>query len=196
MFQHACFISYRHPPPTAPSYDEHFRARFVREFRRALEQYLTVRIRTYCDFELRRQPGIDYPRELSERLCRSVCLVAILVPDYWESGWTVGEWRAMERLERSRLGRTQLIIPVVVRGDLPTLQQLIGPRQYFDFSDVVKPTQLHNVRNLKKIEAIARMLDEHVKRLSSLEIECDAFEIELFGDPHLPPSPEPDPFDA
>lgn len=192
MVKHACFISYRHPPPTA--HHEHFRSRFVSEFRRVLEQYLTVDVRPYDDSELRRQPGIDYPRTLAEALCRSACLVAILVPDYLESGWTVGEWRAMERLEQARLGRTQLIIPVIVRGDPRALQPFIGPRQYFDFSDVVKWTQLHNVRNLRKIEHIARTIDQHVKRLSALTIECEAFEIDTTIDPGVSLVADPDPF--
>lgn len=195
MFQNACFISYRHPPPTAPAYDEHFRASFVREFRRALEQYLTVQIRTYCDFELRRQPGIDYPRELSLQLCRSVCLVAIIVPDYWESGWTVGEWHAMEQLERSRVGRPELIIPVIVRGDRPTLSQRIGPRQYFEF-DIVAARQLKNIKHLQKIRDIARKIDEHVKALAATPVECETFRIDIATTPGMAVAADPDPFAA
>lgn len=195
MFEHACFISYRHPPPTAPDSDRHFRAQFAHAFREALEQYLTVEIRTFCDPDLRRDPGVRYPSELSQRLCRSVCLVAIIVPDYWESSWTLGEWLAMERLERTRPGRPDLIIPVIQRGDASTRSQRIETRVPVEFN-IVAARQLKNIRNLEKIRDIARKIDRHVKQLSSFQVECDAFEIDLTRHADMPVAADPDPFAA
>lgn len=194
MFEHACFISYRHPhTPYIPSV-RHFWIQFVEEFQRGLEQYLTVPLRSYRDDALRAQPGVAYPQELSERLCRSVCLVAIIVPDYWESGWCVGEWRAMEAFERARLGKAGLIIPILFRGDRHAVQRRVKPRQYVDFSNVTKPVQLRNIGNLKKIEHIARMIDEHVRRLAALQVDCERFEIETVLDAANAAAAEPDPF--
>ena len=195
MFQHACFISYRHPDlRNAPPSQTHFWPTFVTEFQRQLEQYITVPIRSYMDARLRSQPGIDYPIELSQRLCGSVCLVAIIVPEYWESPWCVSEWQAMERFEQARLGRAGLIIPVVIRGNRTAIERRVRPRQTIDFYNVTKPTQLRNVGNLRKIEAIANMINQHARRLAQLSPECERFEIELVTEVRPMVEDDPDPF--
>src|SRR5262245_1626911 len=94
-FENACFISYKHPPKNAPS--DHFYREFAIQFRKQLERYLSTTIRTYLDEDA--DPGSAYPTELSLNLCKSVCMIAVLVPEYPDSSWCKAEWNSMERLE-------------------------------------------------------------------------------------------------
>jgi hypothetical protein len=113
-FKHACFISYKHPPREASG--PNFYQDFVRALRERIEYYLQTKIRTYLDEDA--DPGTSYPTELSQSLCQSVCLIAVLTPDYFDSSWCKAEWEAMIKLEEKRLGKAGLIIPVVLRGDV------------------------------------------------------------------------------
>ena len=86
---------------------------WAEELQKRLVKFLTIGLQPYRDDQLRSKPGVDYPVELSRQLCRSVCLLAILSPEYWESNWCCAVWKAMEKLEAKRLpGKCALIIPV------------------------------------------------------------------------------------
>jgi hypothetical protein len=87
----------------------------------------------YRDDGLRSVPGAHYPVELSRNLCRSVCMIAILVPEYFESSWCKAEWDAMVKLERERVadpGTGGFIIPILFRGDKEKVAEFCGPRVF------------------------------------------------------------------
>lgn len=181
-FKNACFISYKHPPPNAPP--NHHWFVFANAVRKGISARLDVNIRTYCDVDLKSCPGIKYPAALSEELCKSVCLVAILVPQYWESSWCRAEWKAMEDLESERLGKNKkegLIIPIIYRGETEEWRKLIGVREP-TVLNVLKPaTQLDNISNLDKIDKIARRIERFVNMLRDPCVNCNEFRIPIVG---------------
>src|SRR3954464_6563241 len=110
-YLHSCFISYKH----APSYEgmpdiKSVWVEFVEALAAGVAKFPAVPLPPYYDVRLKRQPGIAYPEELSLRLCSSICLIAILQPEYLESRWCLAEWNAMEQLEAIRLGGRQGLI--------------------------------------------------------------------------------------
>ena len=114
--EHACFISYKHPPERpAARRVAHFYTEFVDAFKARLDSFLTINPDIYSDAVLKSGPGKPYPQELSRNLCGSACLIAILVPEYWESSWCLAEWEAMTKLAEQRVGPSKAkshIIPV------------------------------------------------------------------------------------
>jgi len=84
-FSVACFISYKRPPtllnpPTLlprPA-GKHLWLQFAEVFEAKLAGFLNTNIPIFRDVSL--QPGLDYPREFARNLCRSVCMVALVVP--------------------------------------------------------------------------------------------------------------------
>lgn len=177
-YNYACFISYKHPPSSAPS--THFYNEFVRAFRSRLEEYLTSHERTYCDTTL--EPGESYPSVLAERLCQSACLIAVLTPDYANSAWCLAEWEAMERLEARRLGgQRELIIPVVFRGE-PRHWENQYKRRPIDLRVDAPREQLATIRNRQKIGQIAERVDNWLavlKRQQHADTGCRGFAIDV-----------------
>jgi hypothetical protein len=149
----------------------------------------------YFDEGLKRQPGIMYPPELSSRLCKSVCLIAVLQPEYLESRWCLEEWRAMERLEVQRLGagRRGLIIPIVRRGNLQLFTNLAGDRQLLDLSRVVAPLrEFDNIKYRRIVQDIVNRIQTVLQSLP--EPDCTQFLIQG-PEERLPPrAPDPSPF--
>jgi hypothetical protein len=137
-YQHSCFISYKHPPVHDISgASKHFWMEFITAFQTKLESFITIELKTYRDDQLRSTPGVNYPAELSRKLCRSVCMIAILVPEYMESSWCRAEWRAMEQLERERTSDSAVdgfIIPILFRGHSDKIAQFCDGRMFIDFS--------------------------------------------------------------
>ena len=101
-YLHSCFISYKHPPAadSLPAAG-HFRLNFVEAFEERVNYYRQIALTTYRDVRLRAAGGVHYPVELARSLCRSVCMIAVLSPDYMESAWCRAEWQAMEDLEQN-----------------------------------------------------------------------------------------------
>lgn len=196
-FEYACFICYKHPPSSdvAPSV-KHYYLEFVEALQEKLEAFLTTKIRSYRDDQLKSVPGITYPEELSRKLCKSVCLVAVLVPEYLESSWCLAEWKAMEKLEEKRLGPNKkgLIIPVLFRGNFQKAEQFAGTRVIVNFKTVNKPrTQLDTVKNRGVIEDIARRIHALAKQLTSPGEICENFEIDTDVEIITPTHDDPDP---
>jgi TIR domain len=195
-FEHACFISYKHPPKTARG-DRHFYKEFVQEFQKRLEYYLNTEIRTFLDTDS--DPGSSYPKELSRKLCKSVCLIAVLVPEYPDSEWCKAEWEAMVKLESKRLGegKVGLIIPIALRRKPEEWNSLLK-RKPIDFSSVAVPIkQLDSVKNSQKIQEIADLISGYVKRVPEPCDDCTQFMLAVAEDKlQAPPTfPDPDPFD-
>jgi hypothetical protein len=134
-FKHACFVSYRHG-------QERETARLYTAFRRELAHQVDLylpKLGVYLD-ETKLAGGDFLEAELSHAICHSVCMVVLYTPQYFDEAnmYCAREYQAMINLEQRRLalvpqldGRKGLILPVVIRDDLPT--ELL-PRQAFTFS--------------------------------------------------------------
>jgi hypothetical protein len=180
-YEHACFISYKRIRTGLPSV-RHFYRRFVDAFQTRLREYLTLELFPYFDAEI--STGVDYAERLPERLCKSLCLVAILTPEYFESTWCVSEWRAMEALERKRVPSQKqnlLIIPILLRGDLDHAIKWCGTRKLLDLRTVRDPMQqMSTVRNRTHVEEIAKQIQEISRVLA--DCECTPSPVKLGPD--------------
>jgi hypothetical protein len=188
-YLHSCFISYKHPPggESLPAAG-HFRLKFVEAFEERVNYYRQIALTTYRDVQLRADGGVHYPVKLARGLCRSVCMIAVLSPDYMESTWCRAEWQAMEELEQKRnIDKVDgCIIPILFRGRLEKVQELVGDRQLLDFR-VDKPgIQLRTIYNSQRLEAIG----ERVARLAryASPVDCADFSINVGEDADNPPS--------
>jgi hypothetical protein len=190
-YTNACFISYKNPP-----IESHVAREFVDTLVTTLEFYLLSEIRVYCDTDLRTKPGIAYPNEFSSQLCRSVCMVAVLTPEYIESSWCMAEWRAMESLEQQRLPHDRgLIIPLLFKGPRQLFEPAVSGRTVMDFNGLLKPSrQLNKLSNLKKVQDIASYIDNHVRVLRARPPDCDGFKINVGTDEITLRVQEPSPF--
>jgi hypothetical protein len=203
-YDYACFISYKRPPkpvyppgvvPRKPG--KNLWLQLAEEFEEQLDEFLETRIRIFRDNML--EPGSDYRRDISRSLCRSVCMVALVVPQYFESKWCCAEWAAMQSFESTRLGsgKRGLIIPVVCKGDIDKLKRFIDPRLAFDLRGIVSPTrQLSNVANRRKIATIAEKINTLAQRPPPPQPQdCDNFTVTTGPDEVTPRIEEPSPFE-
>lgn len=180
-FEHACFISYKHPPEAEEAIAvKHHWMEFVETFHAKLQGYVTLGLSVYRDDMLRRKPGVKYPEELSGRLCKSVCMIAVLVPEYLESSWCRAEWKAMEELEGIRSVKDKsdgLIFPVLFRGDLAKAATFAAGRDVLDFRHVYRPPiQLNTIKSRKTLEDMAQRIQYFSQQLECKP--CDKFRIE------------------
>jgi len=194
-YQHSCFISYKHvPEPDSLQAAKHFELEFIEALERKVDFFRQIALSTYRDVQLRSRPGVHYPRELAQRLCRSVCMIAVLTPEYMESNWCVAEWQAMERLEKAReIGTSEgCIIPIFRRGDPRRAKLFCGTRELIDFSQVVAPrSQLDRVWSRQALMAIGAQ----VARLAAhgSPVDCADFSIVVREGVALPTLDDPDP---
>jgi hypothetical protein len=201
--RNACFISYKRPYKRQTPYanrarraPKHQWLRLAETFQALFEAHLSTPLGIYRDELLDGDPGKPYPGELSKNLCRSACLVALLIPEYLESSWCVGEWKAMESLEASR-GQIGLIIPVLYRGKESDFAGLLGAeRRPIDFSEVVVPAKQlkDNVLYASKIEAIANTINRWARDSAKSPANCDGFSIPLGPEENTPKIAERSPF--
>ncbi len=206
-YSFACFISYKRPPRlvTPPNVlpgpqPKHLWLQFAEAFESQLKTFLNLHIPVFRDEYLR--PGTEYPGEFARNLCKSVCMVALVVPEYFESRWCRAEWEAMKSLESGRLGagKVGLIIPVICVGDRAALEPFFENRQGFDLAGIVSPArQLNSVRNRAKIQSIADIINRYSRSLTGPAMDCDAFSLkmgpdEMKRDEIAPRIAEPSPF--
>jgi hypothetical protein len=201
-YDYACFISYKRPP--TPSYPpgviprkptKHIWLQLAETFEQKLDQFLNTNVRIFRDEML--QPGVEYPKHISKSLCRSMCMVALVVPEYFESKWCRAEWAAMETFELGRLGKEkqELIIPVVCVGDIDNLKAFFGTRQGVDLRNIVSPSkQLNTLENLRKIASIASTINALANRLPPPDIDCDNYSLAIGLEEATPKVEEPSPF--
>ena len=191
-FEYACFISYKHPPKAAP--DDHFYREYVKSLKSMLERYLVTEIRTFLDENA--DPGTAYPIHLPQSLCKSVCMIAVLTPEYPDSKWCTAEWQAMEGLEAKRLGNGQkgLIIPIVAQGNVRELENIFK-RKALDLK-VALASQLRNAKKAAQIQELARQIAKFVKQLPDPCENCAGFTFELGSEEttYPPKYKDPDPF--
>jgi len=197
-FEHACFISYKHPPDVEYSAArQHFWMEFIDTFQVNLQAYVTIGLSVYKDDILKTKPGVRYPGELAYRLCKSVCMVAVLVPEYFESDWCRAEWKAMEKLEAKRSvneKRDGLIVPVLLRGDMEKAAGLAQDRDILDFRRVINPKRhLDTNRSRQILESIANRIKGYSRTLQCTA--CDDFRIDLGPEQNAPALDDPDPLE-
>jgi len=184
-FENACFISYAH------CRNETARE-VVEAFKSALEGQVQLYMphhRVYRDTE-RLGGGDFFNRELAEQLCRSVCMVLLFNPGYFDCNhpYCAREYKAMVTLEAERLGLSQeefrtrgLIIPVVIRGDDDLPEEIRSFRNYTSFSKQVLVGQDFYERDcIEKIEGLAGDIYRRWKMLrgeeTALTSRCNEFE--------------------
>jgi len=164
-FQYSCFISYRRG-------HHELTRRFIEELVGALKSHVEPWLdeEVYIDEDgLRGGAFID--EGIAHALCKSVCMILIFTPKYFDRKRTycAREYMAMKRLEEKRLRllkdladrKAGLIIPVVFRGP-EHLPSEIKRRLYYDFSayTLVRPEISNNPQYVEAIEEIARRIRE------------------------------------
>ena len=137
-FSNTCFISYRHGG------HEHSR-KLVESFYQALSGELDLYIRgsrVYLDRE-RLRGGDFFSQELATQLCRSVCMVLLFDPSYFDlaSPYCAREYKAMLDLEEQRRmccpAGMGLIIPVIIRGEKLLPDEIKNSRQFYSFEKLL-----------------------------------------------------------
>jgi hypothetical protein len=193
--EHSCFISYKRPfksknlrPDQEKALQNHLWMQIAKAVERRLLQVSDVEWPPFRDEGI--EPGDALQPELSRKLCRSACMVAILTPAYFESSWCVGEWEAMKRLEEKRT-RRDLIIPLVFRGDLDVMKEKCEGRKFWDLRAIIKPFQDLDTKTARaEIERIANKISTEVKAMPP-QYDCGTdFRIKL-GPVSSIPDPNP-----
>lgn len=130
-YRNCCFISY-------PRLQSRHVSDFARQLKRGIEEELDLWIpdpRAFLD-ESHILPGAVWPETLRDNLCRSICMLAILVPRYVEPAheWCGREWAAMNHLGSIRFPNTDVkpIIPIFFRKF--SLPAPFDSLQGYDFS--------------------------------------------------------------
>jgi hypothetical protein len=182
-FEHACFVSYRHPDAQGE-----FAARFINDLSGALDSELGVWMKERSFVDRRGQrPGAFFDATLATALCKSVCMVVVYTPNYFDADhlYCAREYRAMEFLEQKRLARLPedhrhlgLIIPVILRGEEKDLPPAIRYRQvvhYFKNYTLCERKIAYNSKYVKKICEIVEVINARKKVLApwSDELTCD-----------------------
>lgn len=161
-FKYACFISYRHSPD--PGVQRLYQS-FQRELASQVALYLPIEV--YLDTE-RLRGGDFFNKELAFALCRSVCMISLYIPYYFDTShpYTAREYQAMVNLEKQRLScmpttaqRKGLIIPVVIRGTPP--DEITKEREFYTL-DLLTPVDLTRRNTREKLKKVARdIFDRH-----------------------------------
>jgi hypothetical protein len=188
-FKWACFISYR-------SAQGELMQCFLNEFTQALNSYIEPYfgndLQIYVDKE-RLKGGDFFNRELATNLCRSLCMITIFTPIYFDTNhrYCAREYKAMEFLEQKRISSNGsgfgLIIPVVLRGVECLPHKIKNNRMYYDFSkyDLCSPEISYNPNYKDAMQEIAKRVYEiynHIKEQKEDFCECcSSFE---FPDEH------------
>jgi len=190
-FEYCCFLSYSHNPGELPD-------RFIKDLYNSLMSEigaLTREIKTCCvDWE-RLKGGDFYDKRLSKALCKSVCMIMVYTPTYFDKRYTycTREFRAMETIESRRLKLLDdfsddhgLIIPIIYRG-FKYLNPYIKDtrRTYYDFSGYIPGKDGENALSTHstyapKIKEIAEYVYDRYSMLNELwdmSEKCRDFEL-------------------
>jgi hypothetical protein len=137
-FQYACFVSYRHPPVQGELAE-----RFIDDLSGALKSELGAWMNEplFVDRD-RMQAGTFFNPALAGALCRSVCMIMVYTPHYFntQNPYCAREYVAMEKLEKVRLSRLPdqqryggLIVPIILRGEEYLPPTIRNERHYYSF---------------------------------------------------------------
>jgi hypothetical protein len=173
-FRYACFISYRHATGELMT-------TAVDELYKALTDELEAYVggdSVYCDKD-RLNAGEIFPEKISNALYRSVCMIAVYTPTYFDKEHTycAREFKAMEMLEKQRLERLKpedknngLIIPIVFRGLEHLPREIKQRRHYSNFENFLLCDSKINRHPLfaPAINKIAKYIDDRYDKLVKL----------------------------
>lgn len=157
-FEYSCFVSYRHGR-------KRLMTSFIEQLIAALEAYVEPYVDLPVFHDVDGLYGGDlYDREFARVLCRSVCMIAVYTPTYFDRQRTycAREYRGMEIVEERRFGRINdervktrgLIIPIVLKGVPPPYVTTRRAIKY-DFSQFTLRSD-----DLSKHELYAEWFDE------------------------------------
>ncbi len=178
-FRYACFVSYS-------GTDDEISRTIVRAFCEQLVGQLRLYIpkaEVFVD-ELRLGPGDRIDPALARELCQSCCMVLLHNPYYFdlEYPFCAREYRAMRSLEQDRVDAADLVIPVILRGDLETVPGVLRDSVVTSFdADVLCGRDLGKRKCLDKIKQIAQAVFDRYRRLKPAEHKltacCAAFKL-------------------
>ena len=184
-FENLCFISYR-------SGEHDLTRQFINDLFEGLSGELETLHsgKVFVDWD-RLRGGDFFNQALARALCRSVCMVLVYTPMYFdlERPYCAREYRAMLDLEEQRLaalggpvGSTSgLIIPVVFRGRDRLPQEIVNKRHCHDFGDftLYGRHMYEHVDYAPKIKEIAEYIrdrcDEFRSKPEAFD-DCDSFD--------------------
>jgi len=174
-YEHYCFISW-------PHIENEYLAETAMTIRERLVGRLSDSIRKPSVFlDLTSVPGgVIWPAHLKRALCRSITMVAICVPMYFDPSHKLCglEWAAMDVLHSRRFSRAEFksIIPVMVRtGNVPAAVSRIQP---VDMSGVITSGSYFRTNEFtRKLEEIMQRIEsvaDALARQNSIA-GCDRF---------------------
>jgi hypothetical protein len=187
-FEHACFISYVHPHGQGELV-----GRFIKDLCGALDSELSGWMRERCFVDSTGlRAGMLYNPALASALCKSVCMIAVYTPHYFDHQHTycAREYLAMETIEQRRLsiatqqqGYYGLIIPIVLRGEENLPQVIRSQRQFHSFERLTLP--LRGIMRTKQFEEDVKSIAKGISKCKSLlapwsdqlTCECNGFEL-------------------
>ena len=185
-FEHACFVSYVHPEAQGE-----LAARFINDLSGALDSELSGWMRERCFVDRSGlRAGMLYNQALAGALCKSVCMIAVYTPHYFDLQHTycAQEYLAMEMIEQKRLTRLAqqqgyqgLIIPVILRGEENLPSVIRSQRHCHSFERLT--LCLRGIMRTRKFEedinllakAISRCKDMLAPWSEELTCDCDSF---------------------
>jgi hypothetical protein len=191
LSRYACFISYRHG-------QRKLAERIVTDLYEALSSEIELlrNEEIYLD-RSRLEGGNFYNEALAQALCKSVCMIMIFTPTYFDKlfPYCAREYKAMEKLEEQRLKLMEerfklvgksigknygLIIPIVFRGEEYLPPVIKRRRQYYSFDDFLLCDVEMGMHPgyAPKIKQIAKYIADRCVEfevLSEVLGECDNF---------------------
>jgi hypothetical protein len=129
-YEHYCFISYPHGKRCDVVQLAHSLAEGIR---RELRNYTDDAEKlVFIDVDV--PGGTDWEERLRLALCRSVTMIAVCAPIYYEHAWCGREFNGMLSLHQTRLSGASItpIIPMIVRKSADPLPEAIQRIQYLD----------------------------------------------------------------
>ena len=181
-FEYSCFISYRHCT-------QELGRRIIKEFHDVLAGELEMHGRKVFIDQERLKGGDFYNEILATDLCRSVCMLLVYWPDYFdlEHTYCAREYQAMRGLEAHRLKllksvkerRHGLIIPAVFRGNLPSEVRNKRLSKDFSYFQTSSPRLNRHARSVTMIREIAEYIDGRCRAFERLDadpfLNCNDF---------------------
>jgi MinD-like ATPase involved in chromosome partitioning or flagellar assembly len=156
-YQYDVFVSYPHSP-----YVSELVEMFVRHVTQRLELFLPWPPRVFMD-QSALKPGSPYSIEILDALQHSRCLLAMVVPAYFQSARCLREFRTFVlRENQTTHGNPPLVFPVMLRGSADTMPSEMQQRVYTDASSITSLARL--TRRMEEIiETLAREMDRSIR---------------------------------
>jgi len=176
-YHYHCFISW-------PHLEDHEIAQCARAVKNAIKTELGYSVpdpKVFLD-ETEMKPGDVWPEALRNALCKSLAMVAICAPIYYDPShtWCGLEWAAMELLGDRRLnGETyRAIIPIVLR-QRSGVPGPVAKFQYVDFSktSVQGRHYFSTIEFRKQMGQVVERIEQIAETIARLERrpDCESF---------------------